>query len=246
MDTPARYTSIVMTSYIDNPDRANVIKLSLESLVETTKHLPVEIIVVNNGGDFSGESDIILNKMLDENKIVCYVKNSSNAHFGQARNQGMAMAHGNYIAIVDNDILYKQGWLEKCLDILEAYPDKKIYATPIQYPMAARKYAAGELELNGENYHLNMRAGSNCFVVRRKDFEILGNFLYHRVAGSKWTDKAVRSGYYAAVTPTNMVSDMGLGKGYNFKASIPIKRTLLNGTEIWFNEDELNSKKNAI
>lgn len=234
-----KYTSIIITSFISNELRAKMFRTSMESLLRTTRDLPVEIIVVDNGGD-TNISDWLQFLTLTK-EINCYVFNSENQHFGLARNQGIAMAKGEYVVIADNDIYYEPGWLEKCISILEEYAYEKIYATPIQYPTSKMvgRYDKGVLSLQGENYRLNMRAGSNCFVIRKKDLDIIGGFEAHRIAGSKWTDRATRLGYFAAVTPVNMVKDLGLRQGYDLRQAIPIERTLRNGEKIRFNTDEL-------
>ena len=235
------YTSIIIASYIPDELRAKTFRTSLESLLETTRELPVEIIVIDNGGDIAITN--WLNDLISAGLIQCLVRNAQNMHFGFGRNQGLANAGGNYICIADNDILYKEGWLEKCWEVLDEYPLRKFWATPIAYPdlpngNTIHRYDAGELELNGETILLNGRAGSNCFVVRRKDFEEIGNFLNHRIAGSRWNDVAVRKGYVAAVIPGNYVSDMGLRVGYNHREALPVYRVLCNGKKIYFNQDE--------
>ena len=232
-----KYTSIVITTFISNQLRLKMFRTSMESLLETTKNLPVEIIVVDNGG--YEELSLELLSLVESGEIQCYVKNATNLHFGMARNQGIAMATGDYIVIADNDIYYEKGWLEACLKPLGTYPDRKIYATPINYPTGFKEeqYNQGKLDIEGVVYNLNMRAGSNCFVIRKEDLKIIGSFMAHRIAGSKWTDKAVELGYLAAVTPINMVKDLGLRLGYNHSQVIPIKRVLRNGQEIIYNED---------
>jgi GT2 family glycosyltransferase len=235
---PKRYTSIIIASHIPNELRAKMFRTSLESLFATTKHLPVEIIVVDNGGD-EDISDWI-RACLSQNLIQCYIKNSVNLHFGLARNQGIASAYGDYICIADNDIFYRDGWLEACLTVLEEHPRAKIYATPIDYPMLGlrERYDRGFISSSAGDCRLNMRAGSNCFVMRRNDFYKVGLFTPHRVAGTKWTDRAVGSGYLAAVVPGELISDLGLRLGYNLKKAIPIERVLTNGERVTFNEDE--------
>lgn len=237
--------SIIITSYIPNDLRLKMLAASLQSLFDTTKNLPVEIIFVDNGySDPEFSAVDLLTHYLNMKFITCYIRNAENQHFGEARNQGIAMAKGDYIVIADNDIYYEAGWLESCVDILKAYPDKKIYATPIQYPTSKMvgRYDCGVLPLGEQEFRLNMRAGSNCFVIRKKDLDIIGNFLAHRIAGTKWTDKAVKLGYLAAVTPVNMVKDLGLRLGYNLSEAISIKRTLMNGEEVILNQDELRNQ----
>ena len=234
----SRYTSIIIASYIPDDLRAKTFRTSLDSLIETTKDYPVEIIVVDNGGNEYVSRDLI--ELTEQGIIQTYIYNSSNMHFGFGRNQGLAMAYGNYIVIADNDLNYNPGWLEACWKPLELYPNKKIYSTPIEYPTSKLKgkYDQGKLDVEGIEYNLNMRAGSNCFMVRKEDFKKIGNFKNHRIAGTKWTDEAVHLGYLAAVAPGKLVYDLGLRVGYNHRLAIPIKRILRNGEEVIFNQDE--------
>lgn len=236
--TNERYTSIIIASYIPDELRAKMFRTSLDTLLETTEGLPVEIIIVDNGGNVSLSGYI--DGLLLGGAVQTVIHNANNMHFGFARNQGLASANGNYIVIADNDILYRDGWLEACWKVLEAYPLRKFWATPIQYPMEsmAKRYDQGVIDVDGEEYRLNMRAGSNCWVTRRKDFYEVGIFKNHRVAGSVWTDEAVHKGYCGAVTPENMVADLGFRAGYNHRQPLPVKRTLRNGEEVLLNEDE--------
>ena len=222
-----------MVHYASNRERSGMMKKSLESLLKSTK-LPFELIVVDNGGSLDDSA-----YLMGKKEINTYIKNSDNLHFAFARNQGIRVANGDYIAIVDNDIVYEKGWLEECVAVLEAYPDKKIYATPVYNVAHWRpKYWLPEvLEVNGRIYRQNRRAGSNCFVIRREDLEKIGDFYIHRVAGTKWTDKAWDMGYHAAVTQDIMVKDLGFRNGYQINKAIPVRLNLHN-SEVYLNEDE--------
>lgn len=226
-----------MVHYAMTEKRSEIMMTSINSLLESLDY-SCEIIVVDNGGS-KADSAFFLD-LVEKGKINFYIRNAENMHFGFARNQGLAIAQGDYICIVDNDILYKKGWLSACIKVLEAYPKKKIYATPV-YNVAhwlPKFWAKEELKIGKEVYRLNYRAGSNCWVMRRKDFEKLGGFLAHRVAGTKWTEKAIKNGYIAAVTPSLLVEDIGFREGYNFKKEQAIKETLSDGSEVYFNDDE--------
>jgi GT2 family glycosyltransferase len=202
---------------------------------------PYELIVVDNGEKM--EDSQFLLEQTGYGHINTYIRNHNNMHFAFARNQALRICNGDYIAVVDNDIIYNPGWLEACIDVLEQNPDEKIYATPVYNVAHWRpKYWHGEVYANGRIYRLNMRAGSNCFVVRREDFEKIGHFLIHRVAGTKWTNEAVRLGYHAAVTPEIMVNDFGFRKGYNLNDAKPVKIELHDGQEVYFNQDEYVDK----
>lgn len=230
--------SILITHFASNEERSATFRNSMDSLIETTRRMPCEIIVVDNGGSID-DSKYLLD-LATRGLINTYVRNHLNMHFGYARNQAIKLCNGDYICIADNDIIYSHGWLERCIAVLKAYPDRKIYATPIyNVTHSADKFWTGEVLLAGEfGYRLNRRAGSNCFVIRREDLEEIGGFRAHRVAGTKWTEVAISKGYVAAVCPVLMIKDAGFRKGYNFKEGIPMKMVLSNGIEVLFNDDE--------
>lgn len=230
--------SIIITTWAMDEERSAVMRSSLNSLFLTIKNCPVELIIVDNGENI-GDSEFLL-KLCDQGKINTYIRNSKNMHFAYARNQALRICNGDYIVIADNDIYYNEGWLEKCIAILDQNPDEKIYATPL-YNVAhwlPKYWNEKELKVDGKRVRLNARAGSNCFVIRRKDLETVGEFLIHRVAGTKWTEEAIEKGYMAAITPTIMVKDLQFRRGYNLNDPKPIKEILSNGKEVYFNDDE--------
>ena len=223
-DTPK--VSIIVVHWAQNEFRSQKMRECIVSLIQTTGLSFPEILVVDNGGNYE-DSQFLLDQTNDGN-ISCYIRNRKNMSFGFARNQGLKMATGEYICISDNDILYKEGWLEKCIGILEAHPDRKIGVTPLRTDRQHRqaKCWKGELEFNGEKLLLNTKAGSNCWVMRKEDFLEVGRFLQHRVAGSKWADKFVDKGYLMVTMEKNpLAEDLAFKKGYNFRA--PIENTEL-------------------
>lgn len=233
-----KITSIIITHWSNSEFRSDALRKTLDSLFETTDHLPTERIVVDNG-EKKEDSEYLLD-LVCQGKLNTYVRNANNMHFGFARNQALNLSNGDYICVADNDIIYNPGWLDACLKVLETYPDRKIYATPIYNVAHWRpKYWHPEvLEVEGRTYRMNRRAGSNCWVMRRKDFEEVGDFWVHRVAGTKWTNEAGAKGYWAAVTPDIMVNDWGFRKGYNLNDARPVFMDLHNGETVYFNEDE--------
>jgi len=233
-----KFASIIITHWAMNDARSDTMVRSIVSLIDTIKY-PYELIVVDNGGS-NADSEFLMD-LTNKGYITTYIKNSRNMHFGYARNQGIALAQGDYVAIIDNDILHKKDWLIKCIKILEENPKEKWYGTPIDYPQDAEyngkvRYRTGVVDKY--NASLNMRAGSNCFVIRREDLEEIGGFPVHRIAGTKWTDRAVRLGYKALVLPKGYVEDMGFRLGYNLNDIKPVYIQLNNGERVHFNQDE--------
>ena len=100
--------SVIVSTWSMNEFRSAVMRESIRTLLETAPE--AEIIVCDNGGNLA--DSIFLLNLCEEKKIACYIRNRNNMSFGYARNQGLDMTTGEYIVIADNDILYKQGWLE--------------------------------------------------------------------------------------------------------------------------------------
>ena len=191
-----RFCSIIITHFAMNKERSDMMRESINSLLNNT-HFPFELIVVDNGG--SKEDSEWLLDLSQSGHITVYLRNANNMHFAFARNQAFKLSHGQYVCIADNDLLYADGWLTKCVEVLDTYPAKRIYTTPMEYPMRSLndRYHNGYLTHNGVELELNQRAGSNCFVIRREDYEEIGEFPIHRIGGSHWTNKAVRAAYLA-------------------------------------------------
>ena len=164
--------SIIMTHWGMNDFRSETMRRCLESIITTTNHVQAEIIVVDNG--FNLEDSKYLLELAQNKKIQFYVRNSENLYFGYARNQGLALSCGEYLVFTDNDIEYRRGWIELGLDLLEAYPGEKLAFTPLRADRTHRNvhYWRGNIIHRDTTYLTNSRAGSNSWLIRRKDWKI--------------------------------------------------------------------------
>ena len=207
--------SVVMCHWAQNQLRSAVMRESVRSLIETAPE--AEIVVVDNGGDVS--DSVYLLSLTDEKKIACYIRNRYNLSFGVARNQAIAMTTGEYIVVTDNDIKFERGWMKECRDFLERHAEEKILVTPLQIDRVhrTRNYAAGE-PLDG--WKMNTMAGSNCWMMRRRDFETIGEFEQHHIAGTHWGRHYVKLGYKVACMPEPKAKDMAFKNGYNYRQAI--------------------------
>jgi glycosyltransferase involved in cell wall biosynthesis len=192
---------------------------SIESLIDTVPD--AEIIVADNGESIA--DSLYLLHLTHQKKLASYTRYRENMHFYYARNDCLKRASRDYIAISDNDILFSPGWAEECIEFLEKNPGKFL-ATPIEPdPMNAVRKIRWAGEQGG--WRLNYRAGSNIFVMRRADYEVIGDFLKSPIAGSKWVDTYVRLGYTMACMPDPKAFDMALREGYRLWD--PIQNTTL-------------------
>ena len=225
-------TSVIFVHNVPNKARAELATRSLDSLIQTTRKLPCELIVINNGSN-----------LLPIGGVTHYIRNANNLHFGYARNQGLKLSSGEYIAITDNDIIFEQGWLEECLSILKNRGERKLFATPLPVDKAhrTRKYAREPFLLNGVEHIVNCFSGSNCWVMKREDFEAIGYFRHHRIAGTKWAQQYERIGYAVASTLKPMAQDKGLKgteyAGYSKAVSVKMEKHFTDGSIIDINEE---------
>lgn len=228
------YVSIIFVHHAQNEERSLLARASLKSL-EGTIHSSAEIIVVDNGGNLE-DSKFFLTEC-DKKNIALYIRNADNMYFSWARNQAIMNITANWVAIVDDDIMYKDHWLEWCLTMLRAHPDKKFIASPINYPYVHKRdhrWRHGQIPVKRRQCNLTERAGSNCMVMRRSVLEEVGLFDLRRKAGGLYVDRLIRAGYLVITPEVNWAYDCGLRRGFNFKKPYSVDRTLSNGDKINF------------
>ncbi len=124
-------------------------KLAIESIKKYTA-IPYEIIVVDNGstdGTFE-----YLSSMRD----VKVIRNPKNYGFPRAVNQGLSASGGEYVVILNNDVIVTNGWLERLLDHIR--DDSSIgiigpisnYASGVQVLNYAERFYTKDGKVDGE------------------------------------------------------------------------------------------------
>jgi len=111
--------SIIIVSY-------NTAKLTLDCiksifLDKGLKEIPFEIIIVDNNSH--DESVRELKKI--KNKITL-IENKDNTGFGKANNQGVKIAKGNYILLLNSDTIILHSAISQSLDWLCSHPESSI------------------------------------------------------------------------------------------------------------------------
>ena len=92
-------------------DKLAFTRMSLEVLLEHTDGESCEVIVVDNGST-DGTRDY-LRELAGLNPNVHLVLNPDNAGFARACNQGLAVARGEVIVLLNNDALVPPAWLPR-------------------------------------------------------------------------------------------------------------------------------------
>ena len=233
--------SIIFVHYSMDEDRNQLARQSYLSLAESTKDLPCELIVVDNGGDYE-MSEFFL-KETEAKRITHYIRNADNVWFGQGRNQGLRIATGEYLVVVDDDLIYQKDWLKICLDVLKQTKGQKLMVTPMPILSCHKRcIRKEEFIYDGKKYLINWRVGSNCWLMHKKDYENIGEFIDHHFSGTKWTNRYSTKGYGLVVVPGELVKDCGDSSGYikksklDRKNKVSIKKQLTNGEKVVYFE----------
>lgn len=99
--------SIVVVSY----DSLLFTRLCLESVLAHTAAPEFELVVVDNGSS-DGSRDYLL-ELADRNKRVRLIANAQNFGFPAACNQGLAIARGEILTLLNSDTMVAPGWITR-------------------------------------------------------------------------------------------------------------------------------------
>ena len=118
-------TSFIVVNY----NGEKTIEKCLGSILNQTVK-DFEILVIDNASKDSSRE--ILEKMAKDGRIEL-IKNEKNIGFAKAANMGIEATTSPFIALINNDALLKEDWLEK---MLEAAKDERagIFSSKIYYP----------------------------------------------------------------------------------------------------------------
>lgn len=184
----------------------------LESLDAYTKE-EHEIIFINNGSTDDTRSFVSDWATKRTNAIV--IENETNLGFPKAVNQGIAFATGDYICVLNNDVIVSREWLKGLIECLESSKDIAIVGPrtnnisgPQQFSEPCEGYDTimkfQEFAVNFRNsfrmqYTPYWRIVGFCMLFRKSLIDEIGNFDEQFTPGNFEDDdfcrRAVQSGY---------------------------------------------------
>src|SRR3990167_9792781 len=113
--------------------------------------------------------------------------------------------------------------MEWCKNILDKAGDKYL-VTPLRTDRQHRNFRHWKkaITIDGNEYLVNTRAGSNCWMMKRSQYDHIGRFSQHRKAGSQWNNAFQDRGYLVVTKETDpLAKDAGFKRGYDLNAEIP-------------------------
>lgn len=100
-----------------NWNTCDILRDCLESIYSETKGVQFEVIVVDNAS-----SDGSVNVVKSEFTQVVLLENKENRGFAAANNQGMAIAHGRYVLLLNSDTIVLDGVIDKVVAFADTHP----------------------------------------------------------------------------------------------------------------------------
>jgi GT2 family glycosyltransferase/acetyltransferase-like isoleucine patch superfamily enzyme/2-polyprenyl-3-methyl-5-hydroxy-6-metoxy-1,4-benzoquinol methylase/predicted Zn-dependent protease len=134
----AGLTSIIILGY----NQLELTKACLDSIARFTNE-PYEIIIVDNGSN--DETIEYFQQYKDSNDNVQVIFNGENRGYAAGNNQGLTLAKGEYVLLLNNDTVVTDGWLTRMLAIFKSQPEVGLVG-----PMS--NYVAGPQLINGVPY----------------------------------------------------------------------------------------------
>jgi GT2 family glycosyltransferase len=156
---------------------------ALESIRANTSE-PYEVILVDNG---SGPETLRALATIDD-PHVRIIYNKSNRGFAGGNNDGIAHARGDYVVMLNNDVIVTPGWVDDLLDAFRRIPglgisaprsnnvagDQKLADANYRTEEEMFAFAAARRKAYGSRGYLTDRAIGFCWCIDRKVLEEVG------------------------------------------------------------------------
>lgn len=178
-------TVLMMVTY----NRLELTKQTINSLYSTV-YRDFDLVIVDNGSS-DGTFEYLTGLAKERNNI--HLKfNKENKGIAVGRNQGLKMAEelgAEFLSTIDNDVLFPDNWLDKCIDILIAntnYAMIGVSFEPTVYPI---------VNLNSYEFERKPKGnlGTACMVFNKKLLKLVGYFTTEYAAyGEEDADYGMR------------------------------------------------------
>lgn len=106
--------SVIIVNY----NVAYFLEQCLNSCLKAAEHARIEIIVIDNNS-VDGSDDMMREKFPE----IPYIFNKENLGFSKANNQGMKMAQGEYVLLLNPDTVVEEMTFRLTIDFMNAHPD---------------------------------------------------------------------------------------------------------------------------
>lgn len=186
---------MIISVVIPSHNRSDALAKTLLNLSKQQFTEPWEVIVVNNRST-DDTNDVVLSQCFPTPLRLIHEEKPGVA---AARNAGIAVARGQYIILLDNDILVEPDFIRRHYDLLLSNPGCWIMGNianlPEQLATPFGKYREtlfGDVPCDSAGCEAHWLSGANVSLPR-SDWERLGGFDERFLAGLEDYDLAIRA-----------------------------------------------------
>ena len=161
-------------------NKASYVRKALESVCAQTCR-DYELIVINDGS--TDNSAIVADEYLKATDGIDYqIISQQNAGVSAARNAGVALASGEYIAFLDADDWWEPTYLERMAQLIADYPDAGLYACNYVYYKPGKTHVALNIPTGYINYPKTyyesnaMPVWTGAAMIPRQVYDEMGGF----------------------------------------------------------------------
>jgi len=159
--------SVVIVNY----NTRDLVSQCIDSLQSEASKLSFELILVDNAST-DGSCEVIESKF----PSVRIIRNARNLGFAAANNQGLAVAQGEFLLLLNSDTIVVPGSLGQMCDAAELNPDVGIVCPKLVYPDGSLQMSYGPLP--------NLTA-TFCSFFEIKS--LIPHSMRRRLGRSRWT-----------------------------------------------------------
>jgi len=164
---------------IDRPPRVSLVTVNhegrdlLEAFLRSVaqQDFPadeIEVVVVDNGST-DGSRELVRERYPQAKLIV----NETNVGFAPASNQGVGVAQGDYVALLNNDMRLARDWVSQMVRYLDDEPESVVCAGSLilNWDGSEIDFAGSAMAFNGVGFQL--QAGEPSYALGRAPHRIL-------------------------------------------------------------------------
>lgn len=209
-----KFASLCILSY----KRLDMLKQTIQSIKDNTK-FSYELLVADDGSD---ETWLFIEDLMWTREISTAIYNTgSNMGVGEAIHRLFSCAKGDYLIKLDADLIYRPGWLQKGVDLLDKYPEIGTLGW-FAYPVPSEhKITRNREDPSKDNTLIEVREDceivhdfvSSAMIIRREHWEKYGiergSEAFAEDIGLKKKMKA--DGLLMAITKKDYIENIGFG-----------------------------------
>ncbi len=220
-------------------------KLYINSLYKYTNQDLFELIIVENGST-DGTVEYI-EKIKSKYSNIKVILNSENKGFSKGNNQGLKIATGDYICLINNDILFTPDWLDSIVKLIENNSEVGLISPIINEFDNANininnylEKSKSIIEKNKADIEYKYTCFFCCACMKREVFEKVGfldeNFTPAWFEDDDYCIRTLYAGYKNAIAP----------KVFVFHNHCQTSSKLTNAQEIFNRNKDYYYKKHFI